>query len=191
MKNPSNKIMDKAITMRLEGQSWAIVLKATQLSHSQAERHEFRFKMWLQANGVAVDGDWSPIAPTPEAIKAARLAGTSWGVIGERAGISESKARKIWGETTGVDSKGLRIGKGGRYAYGDEKLYEPNRKVGIPHPNRSGKPVLNAKGDALKGLTQEQRDALKAINMDRLRVKVEAARDRNKGATKAMKELTA
>lgn len=180
MKNPSVKILDRAITLRLEGQSWHNVLTATQLSHSQAERHEFRFKMWLQASGVAVDGDWSVIPATPEAIKAARVAGTSWGVIAERATISESKARKIWGEHTGVDSKGLRIGKGGRYAYGDESLYEPNRKIGIPHPDRSGKPVLNAAGDALKGLTPEQREALKALNMDRLKVKVAAARDRNK-----------
>lgn len=180
MKNPDIAVLDHAITLRLQGEAWSNVLSITGLSHSQAERHEFRFKMWLQANELPVEGDWSPIPATGDAIRKARLAGTSWGVIGERASIAESKARKLWGETTGVDSKGLRIGKGGRYAYGDEALYEPNRKVGIPHPDRSGKPVLLADGTGIKGLTPEQKAHLEAVGMDKLREKVAAAKARNK-----------
>lgn len=38
----------------------------------------------------------------------------SWGTIAARAGIPESKVRSLYAKTSGVSSRGLRIGKGGR-----------------------------------------------------------------------------
>ena len=39
----------------------------------------------------------------------------SWGVIGVRCQVPESKVRRLYLDTTGISSVGLRIGKGGRY----------------------------------------------------------------------------
>lgn len=42
----------------------------------------------------------------------------SWGVIGVRLGVSESRVRKIYSDTTGINSVGTSIGKGGRHPGG-------------------------------------------------------------------------
>lgn len=42
----------------------------------------------------------------------------SWGLIAARAGMPESRVRKIYRDTTGDSDKGNRIGKGGRYPAG-------------------------------------------------------------------------
>lgn len=52
----------------------------------------------------------------------------SWGRISARAGIPESRVRKIYEDATGNSSRGLRIGKGGRYV-GDENPNPPAEKV--------------------------------------------------------------
>lgn len=44
----------------------------------------------------------------------------SWGMIAARAQVPESKVRKLYTDTSGVDSKGLRIGRGGRFPAGME-----------------------------------------------------------------------
>ena len=44
----------------------------------------------------------------------------SWGRIAARAGIAESRVRKIYEETTGTSPRGLRVGKGGRYPDGEK-----------------------------------------------------------------------
>lgn len=46
----------------------------------------------------------------------AREKGQSWGTIMARANIGEGKARKLYSDATGEDTKGLRVGKGGRPA---------------------------------------------------------------------------
>lgn len=58
----------------------------------------------------------------------------SWGRISARAGIPESKVRKIYEDTTGNSSRGLRIGKGGRYV-GDEN---PNPAEKVPAAKKAG-----------------------------------------------------
>lgn len=53
----------------------------------------------------------------------------SWGRIMVITGQTEGFVRKVY-EADGIQkSKGLRIGKGGRFAYGDPQLYLDNRKV--------------------------------------------------------------
>lgn len=39
----------------------------------------------------------------------------SWGIISATVGVAESRVRSVYAETTGVDHKGNRIGKGGRH----------------------------------------------------------------------------
>lgn len=49
-------------------------------------------------------------------IVAARKEGQAWGTIMARAQIGEGKARSLYTQATGEDTKGLRVGKGGRPA---------------------------------------------------------------------------
>lgn len=52
----------------------------------------------------------------------------SWGIIGVRMNISESKVRRLYEEKTGTSTKGNRIGKGGRHP-GDETGTRPAKKA--------------------------------------------------------------
>lgn len=45
----------------------------------------------------------------------------SWGRISARANLPESRVRKIYTDTSGINSRGLRIGKGGRFPEGVER----------------------------------------------------------------------
>ena len=182
MKNPTTAILDSAILLRLEGQPWHEVLKETGLSHSQAERHEFRFKMWLWATDKAlVDGDWSVIKLPADDVKAgqviakARAQGISWGVLGERCNTSESRVRKLFALATGTKSKGLRMGKGGRFAYDDEALYMDEIGVGTRRDGFSMS--IEDKGrPPLPDLTPEQRKAIEERISARRAAKKQAIR---------------
>lgn len=52
----------------------------------------------------------------------------SWGYIAARAGVAESKIRKLYTEQTGNTTRGLRIGKGGRYPDGEKPEKAPAAK---------------------------------------------------------------
>lgn len=54
--------------------------------------------------------------------------GCSWGEIAVRLGVPESRARQGFKLVAGVNDKGLRIGKGGRYVADRPDLYVDNRK---------------------------------------------------------------
>lgn len=53
----------------------------------------------------------------------------SWGEMAVRMGIPESKVRKLFRASGAKKDKGLRIGKGGRFAYEDPTLYLEHRKL--------------------------------------------------------------
>lgn len=53
----------------------------------------------------------------------------SWGEIMVRLGLPEGQVRKAYRSNGIRKDLGLRIGKGGRFAYDDGRLYEDNRKV--------------------------------------------------------------
>jgi hypothetical protein len=61
--------------------------------------------------------------------------------MGILAGEPESKVRKAWTDGTNLESKGVRIGKGGRFAYGftGQPLYEDVLKpTGTEIPKGAG-----------------------------------------------------
>lgn len=47
----------------------------------------------------------------------------SWGLIAVRANMPEGRARRIFAKATGIDSRGLRIGKGGRWVANEPAFY--------------------------------------------------------------------
>lgn len=197
-KNPTTAELDHAVTLRLAGQPWKNVLPQTGLSHSQAEGHEMKFKMWLQANGLkATDlgGDWAPLKFSAESIKQARAAGISWGAIAIRMGQTESKVRKTFTEATGVHHTALRIGKGGRFL-GDEQgahLYTTDPATGTLVPATLPRiPELTEKGDP-KGMKPEDRERLadlKGAIEARKAVQEKAAARRQDRKNKAPVQLT-
>lgn len=69
----------------------------------------------------------------------------SWGEISVRIGISESKVRASYKALGAKKDLGLRIGKGGRFAYGDPELYLEHRQVeGAMIPaDYKGKPTID------------------------------------------------
>lgn len=68
----------------------------------------------------------------------------SWGKISVLCGVPESFVRKCYTKVDVQKDKGLRIGKGGRFAYDDPQLYLDNRKKeGARIPKEiKGKPAI-------------------------------------------------
>lgn len=113
MKNPSTAVLAKAVKMRTEGSAWPAILKATGLSHSQAEIAVLRASLPKDA--------FQPFSP--EAVIALRQKGTSWGEIAVRLSVPESRVRGAYKEATGKLSEGQRCGRGGRFLNADPDLY--------------------------------------------------------------------
>lgn len=86
---------------------------------------------------------WKTEEELAEAVVSARQDGLSWGKIMVRAGISEGKARSVYEESTGESTRGLRVGKGGRYPAGEEPP-EPE-----PKPAKKTKTKTKAVEDLL------------------------------------------
>lgn len=180
MRNPSSTILDKAVVLRLRGEKWPAVLEATGLSHSQAENHEMRFKMWLHAAGVPGFSEWTPIvldadpATAGAQIADQRSKGVSWGAIGVRAGVPESKVRRLFKEATNVHSEGQRIGKGGRWLDNREDFYSVDPAHGTLIPgDMSWKGVELTEAGTVRGIKAPQRQAItawaKALGMEKAR----------------------
>lgn len=71
--------------------------------------------------------------------------GISWGEIAVRMDVPESLVRKCFRHGSVLKDKGLRIGKGGRWAYGDPTLYTEHRQsegAAIPADVR-GRPTVD------------------------------------------------
>lgn len=56
-------------------------------------------------------------------------AGISWGEISVRMDVPESLVRKVFCHNSTLKDRGLRIGKGGRWAYDDPTLYTEHRQA--------------------------------------------------------------
>lgn len=126
-----------AVTLRQSGAKMKQIMAETGLNHSQAERAIMKATL-TTADAEAFEASGTDLASR---VRAARKAGTSWGVIGILAGEPESKVRRAWTEATNLESKGLRIGRGGRFAYGysGEPLYEDTLKpTGTAIPKGAG-----------------------------------------------------
>ena len=70
------------------------------------------------------------------AVVAARDEGASWGILIARTGLTEGALRNIYTEETGTDTRGLRVGKGGRPADGDAPA--PAKKAAKKAPAKKG-----------------------------------------------------
>lgn len=116
MKNPTQEVLAAAVADRLAGMKAKDILAKHGLSHSQ-----FEFA-WLRLHEMAdVAGT---VEPTAKNVVRLRAEGQSWGRIAVLTGLSEGKVRTTFKEATGAKSQGQRIGKGGRWLYNDQTLYE-------------------------------------------------------------------
>jgi hypothetical protein len=119
MKQANAKVYASAIKMREKGASQKQVLEATGLNYSQLWYYEESAKL----------REAGKLRPVPEtmtefgvAIAQLRVAGVSWGMIAVIYQVPESRVRRAFKET-GLDSRGLRIGKGGRWVDNDPRFY--------------------------------------------------------------------
>lgn len=123
MNKPSSEIFAQAQALREEKKSHKEIMEATGLSHSQMER---AFMAQDIKAGVIKGGFLTQ--PDSVTVKAAmiaklRLEGESWGLISVRFKEPEGRTRKAFTEATALDSKGMRIGRGGRYVADDGRFY--------------------------------------------------------------------
>lgn len=123
MKAPTAEILAQAVAHREAGKPNKEIMAELGLSHSQMERHFLA----LDIESGAVSGGFldQPKTNTAKAAIIARLRnkGESWGLISVRFKEPESRTRKAFTEAYGIDSAGLRVGKGGRYVMDDPRFY--------------------------------------------------------------------
>ena len=123
MKTPTSDILTHAQALREGGMSHKEIMGQTGLSHSQMER----YFMAVDIESGLIKGGFlaQPDSLTAKAAVVAklRLAGESWGLISVRFREPESRTRKQFAEASGIDSAGLRIGRGGRYLADDPRFY--------------------------------------------------------------------
>lgn len=123
MNKPTKEAFTQALALRAEGRNHKEIMAQVGLSHSQMER---AFMAADITAGVIAGGFLKePGSVTEKGVMIARLRekGESWGLISVRFREPESRTRKAFAEAGGLDSKGLRIGKGGRYVADDPRPY--------------------------------------------------------------------
>lgn len=100
----------------------------------------------------------------------------SWGEIAVRLGVPESRVRAMYRHNGIKKDLGLRIGKGGRYAYDDPTLYRDNRKREGAHIplEKKGRPRVEELLNFVQQSEQQQ---------DRRRAKAKATGTKQEQAT--------
>jgi hypothetical protein len=123
MKNPSSAAFSRGLELFEAGATQAEILAATELN--EAQWVAFRWTLEMLADPKRYGGFIKGSSETALAaqIIAARDAGQSWGMIFVRCQMPESRVRRIFKEASGIDSAGLRIGKGGRYLADEPRFY--------------------------------------------------------------------
>lgn len=109
------------INLREEGVAWKEALAATDISYAQGWLIVERAN--LEALGLTVDTAGMTEAELAKVIAELRAKDASWGTIMVTLDITEGRARKIWAGKTGTHSEGTRVGKGGRFLFGEPALY--------------------------------------------------------------------
>jgi hypothetical protein len=89
------------------------------LNHMQVAAITYRARITQDMRDSWTEGG----ATLGERAVAARANGMSWGMMGYIANVPEGSVRAAFAATSATKSQGLRIGKGGRYYYGDPELY--------------------------------------------------------------------
>lgn len=136
MKNPSSELVAEAVVLKNSGLTFGQVQKQTGLNYSQV------WLPWFRAANAdrLIDPDASNYKNVlAKARGFERIAGeagfkrnwalpeTSWGELSALTGLPESRIRKTFEQYTGVDSEGLRMGKGGRWLNDDQSFYMGER----------------------------------------------------------------
>lgn len=109
------------VKIREEGVAWKEALATVGVSYAQG---------WLivaraEAEKAGATFDASAMTEAEIAAEIARLRaeGASWGTIMVVLDITEARARKVWANASGTHSEGTRVGKGGRFLFGEKALY--------------------------------------------------------------------
>lgn len=138
------------IRLKADGLANRQIMAETGLNHSQVERAILKATLTesdvTRFMGLGVDLGSRAVAGREQKL--------SWGVMGILAGVPESQVRKAFETATQIKSKGVRIGKGGRYHYGPDRgapLYQDVLK-----PTGTAIPV-GANYDAAIAISVEQR----------------------------------
>ena len=120
---PTSALFDQAWELHQAGATGAEIKAATGLNESQyvADRWKREMEADPAKYGGFIKGD-SDTALAAQIVRA-RDAGQSWGMIFVRCQLPEGRVRRIFKEATAIDSRGLRIGKGGRYVADDPRFY--------------------------------------------------------------------
>jgi hypothetical protein len=119
-----------------DGKGSKALLKATGLSHSQADRAWYLSPL----NPKHVTDQSAQFAAMTEAQQNAfviemRTKGESWGRISLTIGLSESATQSRFSTAAGIAAEGLRVGRGGRFLEDDPRRYVGNQKgLGVQDP---------------------------------------------------------
>lgn len=154
---------DQAYAMHNDGASMKSIQEELGLNYSQA---------WLGISArqlASGEADTTKLDPNdPKAIYQARMEEgeySSWGWLAVRAGVPESRVRKIFREASTFSDRGLRIGKGGRFVADKADEYVDEARVhGVKLPIGQGT-IAKAKAEApdySKATIKEINAALKA-----------------------------
>jgi len=140
---PTSDLFDLAWKLFQDGRTGAEIKAETGLNESQYVAD--RWKRQMQADpaqyGGFITGD-SETALAAQIVRA-RDAGQSWGMIFVRCQLPEGRVRAIFKNATQIDSKGLRIGKGGRFVADDPRFYAGADRPKAGTELLPGVPVLN------------------------------------------------
>lgn len=110
-----------ALALLAEGKKQTEVREALQLNHSQLDLIVYQNQLTEEDFSRFLEGGGT----LGERVAVARnVLHLSWGVIGLLAGEPESRVRREYAKQTEKDSKGQRIGKGGRWLMNEPTLYE-------------------------------------------------------------------
>jgi hypothetical protein len=159
MKNPTAEVLEAAVQARRDGRKAKEIQAEFDLSHSQFEFAWLRLEVLKDEIGT--------VPATPAGIATARAEGKSWGVIAVLADTTEGKVRNLFKEATGAKSQGQRIGKGGRWLYNEQGLYEgefnkPGTTIPADAPEFKGREGATAAQEAQRNLLTVDFKDLKA-----------------------------
>jgi hypothetical protein len=152
MAKHTTEMLEFVAQARAAGSSWPEAFEACTAEYGSAPSYG---PAWLYCERLSMDPK-DHIDPTGVAITEARNAGDSWGRISVRANLPESRVRRLFEETSGVRSQGLRNGNGGRFFRSEPAFYQGEaHRTGTAFPVGAKVPNVNL---------MEQREALVAAS---------------------------
>lgn len=141
------KLAKQVAKMRDGEQSWSEISDELGISAGKA----MLLNMYARVDDDdRITGNDTQIA---KAVVKERKAGASWGVLMARTGLGEARLRSMYTDQTGEDTKGNRIGKGGRYP-GDVKPDDEDAAPAKKSAKKAAAPAKKAAKAAKAGKAQ-------------------------------------